>query len=301
MLNARKEYYSGIGLAILATIIWSGNFIIAKTASQQIAPIGLAFYRWLIATLLLAPFVLKKFNAEKRIALTHWKYFFWVSLSGVTLFNTLVYIAGHHTSAINMALIGTTSSPIFAIIMAVLFLKEQLDGRRITGVLLCICGILLLLSQGSIQRLLSFRFSTGDLWMLAAGFFFAVYSVLVRKKPQGISSLNFLFTIFLLGTLLLFPFYCVEQAYTRPTHWDISLAGSILYLGAGASLLAFLCWNIALQKLGAGRTVLFGNLIPVFSTLEAVALLHETITGIHLFSGLLVVAGLIVSNSRKHQ
>jgi drug/metabolite transporter (DMT)-like permease len=67
-------------------------------------------------------------------------------------------------------------------------------------------------------------------------------------------------------------------------------------LGIGTSVLAFWCWNLAIGKLGAGRTVLFGNLIPIFSTLEAVFILGETITPIHFYSGILVIAGLVIAN-----
>jgi drug/metabolite transporter (DMT)-like permease len=52
--------------------------------------------------------------------------------------------------------------------------------------LICIAGILLLISKGSWQILASFHFSTGDVWVLAGAFAFAVYNILVRKKPAGI-------------------------------------------------------------------------------------------------------------------
>ncbi|MBL0133538.1 MAG: EamA family transporter [Chitinophagaceae bacterium] len=58
----------------------------------------------------------------------------------------------------------------------------------------------------------------------------------------------------------------------------------------------FLCWNIAISRLGAARTALFGNLIPIFSSFEAVILLGEKITSIHIISGLLVIGGLLLAN-----
>lgn len=299
MPDAQRAYYTGIGFAVLATVIWSGNYVIARSASTQIPPVSLAFYRWLIATILIAPFAIKQFRAEKKIVQQNLKYIFWVALIGVSLFNTLVYVAGHHTSAINMALIGTTSAPIFASIMAAFFLKETMGAARIAGLLVCMAGIVLLLSRGSLEHLLSFRFSTGDLWMLAAGFSFAVYTVLVRKKPSGLSALNFLFVIFLGGTLILLPGYLIERQYATPIRWNTSLLIAVVYLGLGASFIAYLFWNIALQKLGAGRTVLFANLIPLFSTLEAVLFLQEKVTVIHLLSGMLVIIGLLIANSRK--
>jgi drug/metabolite transporter (DMT)-like permease len=60
-----------------------------------------------------------------------------------------------------------------------------------------------------------------------------------------------------------------------------------------------LIWNKAIAALGTGRTALFGNLIPVFSSMEAVILLHEKITSIHLISFILVVTGLVIANLRK--
>lgn len=296
--NSQKNIYTGIALAVFATIIWSGNFVISRGVSQQIGPISLAFYRWLTGTLIIAPFAWSKYKAEKILVRNNWKYLFWTALSGIAIFNTMVYIAGHSTTAINMALIGTTSSPIFATVMAVIFLKEKMSGFRVAGFVLCIAGILLLISKGSLQTLAAFHFSRGDLWVLAGALAFAVYSILVRKKPAGISPVNFLFVIFASGTLLLFPFYIAELFYETGPQWSLSLLGVILYLGAGTSVVAFLCWNMAIEKLGAGRTVLFGNLIPIFSVWEAVLLLGEKVTGIHLMSGVLVIAGLVIANSK---
>lgn len=294
--HSQKDISLGILLALVATIIWSGNFVISRSVIHLIGPISLAFFRWSFASLILMPFAWKVFKEDWAIIKARPAYFFWTALTGVSLFNTFVYIAGHSTSAINMALIGTTSSPIFASILAYLFLKEKMGLMRIIGMIICIIGILLLLSQGSLEKLLAFHFSTGDLWVLAGAFSFAIYNVLVRRKPKEISSIRFLFVVFFFGAILLIPFFLYELSYAPPIVWNTELISSILYLGFGTSVISFLCWNIALQKLGTGRTVIFGNLIPVFSTLEAVWLLGEKVTLIHWISGLIVILGLIIAN-----
>jgi drug/metabolite transporter (DMT)-like permease len=288
--------YPGIALAVLAVLLWSGNFIVARGVYKQVPPISLAFYRWITATLILAPFAFKKFNEEKLTFSKHWRYFFWVALWGVALFNTFVYIAGHYSPAINLAMIGTTSSPVFSIILAAIFLKEKITMVRIVGLCICISGILVLLSSASLSNLLSFRFSTGDLFILTAAFCFAVYNVLVKKKPVSISTLNFLFITFLLGTLLLFPAWLWELSSAQPVAWNKNLFFIIIYLGGGASVLAYLCWNMAIARLGAARTALFGNLIPIFSSMEASSILGERITAIHMISLVLVIAGLVIAN-----
>lgn len=294
-----KEVYTGVVFAILASIIWSGNFVVARGVIDRIPPFSLAFYRWLTAAFIMLPLAIRKFRAEKAIVAGNWKYFFWVSLTGITLFNTLIYIGGHYSPAINLALIGTTSSPVFAVLLAAIFLKDKIKPLRIFGMIICISGIIILLSGGSLRRLINFHFSTGDLWVLGAAMAFAIYNTLVRKKPEGVSAVTFLFTVFSFGTLLLLPFFILEVLNTDSVSWDWNLVSIIIYLGLGASVISYLLWNGAIARLGSARTALFGNLIPIFSTFEAVWILDEKITLIHIISGLLVVTGLIIANLRK--
>lgn len=294
-----KNIYTGTGLAILATFIWSGNFIVARAVNKEIPPVSLNFYRWLLAALIIFPFACKAFKKEWPVIKRSWHYLFWISLTGIALFNTFVYVGAHYTSAINLALIGTTSSPVMSVLFARIFLKERVGWMRVTGMLLCIAGVLYLLAGGDFNRLLSFHFSAGDLWVLLAAFFFAVYNTLVKKKPQGISPVSFLFTIFISGSLLVLPFWVWELQHTASVIWDSKTVFSVIYLGLGASVICFFIWNIAIGHLGAGRTALFGNLIPVFSSVEAVILLDEKITPVHIISFILVVAGLLIANLRK--
>jgi drug/metabolite transporter (DMT)-like permease len=185
-----------------------------------------------------------------------------------------------------------------ATIMAGIFLKEKIGWMKLTGLFLCIVGVLFLLSKGNFRHLLTLKFSTGDLWVLAAAFCFAVYNTMVKKKPTSISSMNFLFVVFSVGTLLLLPFYVWEINGTAQVIWNTNLFLVILYLGIAASVICFWIWNIAISKLGAARTILFGNLIPIFSSIEAVLLLNEQFTWIHVVSMILVFTGIVLANLR---
>jgi drug/metabolite transporter (DMT)-like permease len=295
----KKNFYGGIALAVFTVLIWSGNYVIARGIHKQLPPISLAFYRWALASICITPLAYKKFRQERQIVLKYKGYIFWTALTGVTIFNTFIYLAGHYTSAINLALIGTTSAPIFATLLAAFFLKERIGMVRITGMLICIAGILFLLSLGDWQKLAQFRFAKGDVLILISAFTFAIYNTLVRKKPAAISSMVFLFVIFVLGTLCLLPFYLFEVTNSPAVIWNGNILLIILYLGIANSIIAFFCWNVAITKLGASGTALFGNLIPVFSTIEAVLFLGEEFSTIHLISGLLVIGGLVIANLKK--
>ena len=287
---------AGIGLALLAVIIWGGNFVIARSVVGQIGPISLAFYRWLIASLIMLPIAWKSCKREWISIRQNMLYLSITALFGITLFNTLVYIAGHYTGAINMAMIGTTSSPIFSIVLAYFILQEKLGVLRIAGILICITGILWLLAGGNWQHLLSFRLSTGDIWVLGGAFCFAVYNIQVRRKPPSISSTSFLLIVFSLGTLFLLPAMILEVKQSNQIQWSSSMISMLLYLGAGTSVISFLAWNTAIKKIGIGRTVLFGYLIPLVSSVEAVILLDEKFTRHHLIGALLITFGLVLTN-----
>lgn len=296
MSKKENQTYAGIGLALLTVIIWSGNYVIAKGIAKQLPPVSLAFYRWSMASVCILPFAVKKILAQKDIFLQHKNYIVWTALTGVSIFNTFIYLGGHYTSAINLALIGTTSAPVFATFMAAIFLKESISRYRITGMVICITGILYLLCQGSLQKLANFHFGKGDVLVLISAFTFAIYNTLVRKKPAALSPIAFLAVIFTLGSLCLLPFYIFETMHSPAVQWTPNMFYIILYLGIGNSIIAFFCWNASIERLGAAGTALFGNLIPVFSTIEAVLFLGEIFSNIHLISGLLVIGGLIIAN-----
>jgi drug/metabolite transporter (DMT)-like permease len=296
---SKKQLYTGVALAVIAAMIWAGNFIVARGVANQIPPVSLAFFRWATASVILIPFAVKQIHKDWLHVKQHLPYLLCVAVTGVSIFNTFIYIAGHSTSAINMALIGTTSSPVFVVIISALFLNDKVKLVRIAGLLFCIAGIIVLLSKGSLATLLAFRFGSGDLWVVMAALSFAIYNILVKRKPQGISAITFLAVTFLLGTLLLLPFYLYENAHTTAIAWNSNLAWIVLYLGLGTSVVAFLLWNMSIASIGAVRTSLFGNLIPIFASIEAIWLLGEKLLYTHILSGVLVIIGLALANSRS--
>ena len=292
---AQKNILSGIILAILAVVIWSGNFVIARGIHNEIPPISLAFYRWTTASLLILPISFNYLKKDFSLLLKSWKLVLIAALTGITMFNTFIYLGSHYTSAINLALIGNTVSPVVSVVLAAIFLKEKLSRAKTVGMMLCVCGILYLLIRGDIRNLFSLRFSAGDGWMVLAALAFSVYSILARKKNEAISFLGFLAATFIAGTLMLLPFYLWESQQ-QTFAWNSKLLYTMLYLGLGTSIISFFCWNYSIRQIGAGRTALFGNLIPIFSSIEAVIFLHEPFTMIHLVSMLLVFAGLLLAN-----
>jgi drug/metabolite transporter (DMT)-like permease len=292
----KKEVLRGVLLAILAALIWSGNYIVARAFHGDITPVSLAFFRWLTATMVLLPFAYRDLRQQWPLIRSSWRYLTIAALFGVSLFNTFIYVGGHTTSATNLAIIGTTAAPVFVLFIAHFFTREKASSFQIRGTLVCILGILLLISKGDFSRLRQFTFLPGDLWVLLAALSFAIYTVMVRRKPKEMAPLSFLFSTFFLGTLLLLPAFAIDTANGPSFQWNPSLLAVFLYLGIGASVLSFLSWNTAIQKIGPSRTALFGNLIPVFSTVEAVIFLKEEGGAVVILSLLIIFSGLFLAN-----
>jgi len=284
----------GFACAIAATILWSGNFIVARGLSEVIAPLSLAFWRWVVAILVLLPFAIKPLLAQKSWLKEHIGYLSIVSLLGVTLFNSLIYYAGQTSSAINLSLIAITF-PIFILVLSRMFLNELIGWNKLGGIVLVVAGILLLISKGQLSVLTGLTFSQGDIWMLLASLIFAIYSMLLRRKPEGISVPAFQLASFVLGLIFLLPSYLLELYFIPSKGLESSTVMSILYIGIFASLFAFILWNKAISIIGAVNAGMVYYSLPIFSGILAIAILDEAVTSLHLYSTLLVLAGIILA------
>lgn len=288
----------GYVLAVVATAIWAGNFIVARALNQDVLPIGLAFWRWTIAVATLAPFTVRAAVADWKLIQKSLPYLTVSALLGVTTFNTLIYVAGHTTLAVNMALIASCS-PVFIVLMSRLFYGETISLTRAAGIAIAVSGVVLLIAGGSLERLLSISFAIGDLYMLLASIIFAGYTMLVKRKPPNLRMTTFTLCTFSLGLLFLSPFYALECWIYHPVAFNPSIALALLYVGVLSSVVAFLAWNQAIALIGPNRTALIYYLIPVFSGIAAWLFLGEAISLVHIFSTLAIVCGIIITNRTK--
>lgn len=289
-----KPMLLGFACAIAATILWSGNFIVARGLSESVGPLSLAFWRWVVAILVLLPFAIKPLLAQRAWLKQHFGYLSLVSLLGVTLFNSLIYYAGQTSSAINLSLIAITF-PVFILIFSRLFLAEVIGWNKLVGIVLVAAGILLLISKGQWQVLSELSFSQGDIWMLIASIVFAIYSMLIKNKPAGLSVAAFQLASFIIGLLFLLPFYLLELCLLPMQEFTDSTLLSILYIGIFASLLAFILWNKAIAIIGAVNAGMVYYSLPIFSGLLAILILGESISLLHGYSTLLILLGIVLA------
>jgi len=290
-----EKPWFGVICALAATFIWSTNFVLARGVNDLVPPVTLAFLRWTVAVLALAPFAAGTLKREWPLVKGNVKYLLFCGILSVTLYNTLIYVAAHTTVTVNLAVINE-STPLFIIIFAWLLLGEKLTRLKILGVVTTTFGVLLLVSNGNINNLLNLSFRFGDLWVLAAAIVFGLYSILIQKRPAAMSLVTFIFSTFILGWMLLLPLFGWETFVTESVSYDLKLIGVIFYLGIFASIIAYVSWTKAVQIIGPARSALIYYLLPVFSGLQAILFLNEPLNVLHVISFMLIIGGVIIAN-----
>ena len=285
----------GYLFALSATAIWSGNFIIARGLTESISPISLAFWRWVVAVIVFLPFAIKPLISEWDILKSHLPYLSITALLGVTTFNTLIYFAGHTTTAINLSLISITF-PFFIVILSRFLYREAITINKGVGILLVAAGVIFLITKGTPSILLHLSFAIGDLWMLMAAIIFAIYSLLLKRRPENLSLWTLQLSTFILGLIFLLPFFIWDWTSTSPTELDSTTVVVILYVGIFASLSAFILWNKAIVVIGPVKAGMVYYTLPLFSGLLASIFLQEGIGMIHFYSALLIVSGILTAN-----
>ncbi|MDH5365458.1 MAG: DMT family transporter [Cyclobacteriaceae bacterium] len=285
----------GYSLALGATALWSGNFIVARGLSDAIPPVTLAFLRWIVAIIIFTPFAFRQTAKDWKIIKNNISYLIVLSIFGVTVFNTLMYIAGQTTTALNLSLISITF-PIFIIVISRIIFLERFTLFKLIGILLVVFGVILIITKGELSTLKDLTFNIGDFWMLLAAISFAAYSILIKRKPKEIGIYSFQYASFIIGVILLLPFYIYEYLQTPSVEFNSEIIISIFYIGICASLIAFIFWNKAILLIGPSKSGMIYYSLPLFSGTLAWIILNEKIGMIHFISGVLIISGILISN-----
>ena len=279
-------------LLTLVPLFWGGNAVVGRGMTEFISPITLAWTRWTVAFLLILPFALPSVRRDWQTIRSSWKMLLLLSLLGITIFNTLFYVALQTTQAINAALMQS-AGPAVIVLLSWWWFGERTNQRQWLGLSLCFLGVGLVLFQGSWEVLQKFELVPGDLWLLPAVLAYASYTTLLRIKP-AISLMSFLAVTFALGGSMLIPLMLLEWYWVGLPQGSLQLAWAVGYVSIFPSILAFLFWNRGVELIGPNLGGLFINLVPVFASLLAIIFLGESFRWYHAGGMLLVLSGMLL-------
>ena len=298
MQHSFLDRFSPYLLLVLTILFWAGNFNLARAIHADVPPLGLSFWRWAVAALILLPFAWGSMRAALPLAREHWRLVLALAVLGIAGFNSLVYVGLQTTTATNGVLLQSVT-PITMILLAGLVLHEKSTLAQWAGIGVSLVGVLVIITKADWRIFQQLAFNRGDMWIVLATLDWSLYTVLLRKLPQGLRGMPILGFSITLGALAILPLYLYESVTFQTMPVTAISVASIAYVAVFPSLLSYMFWNHATQKLGVNRTGQFSHLMPVFGILLATLLLGERLQFYHALGMLLVAAGLVLTNKFK--
>ncbi len=276
----------------LVMLLWAGNSIVGRAVRDDVGPFTLSFVRWAGASLVLLPFALGPMRRDWAVLKASWLIVVVLGLTGVAAFNALMYTGLHFTTATNGLLLQAAIPP------AVLGADRLLFGTRASlaqlwGIGASMLGVAVIVFQGQPSHVLGFRFGVGDALVLVAVVDWALYTVLLRKRP-AVSPLSFLLATFLIGVVAIAPLALWEALTGPPVRWSLGVGGAFLYVALLPSLVSYLIYNNAADVVGPARAGQAITLLPLFGALLSAALLGETLHAYHFAGMALILIGIVV-------
>ncbi|NUU31037.1 DMT family transporter [Arthrobacter sp. C9C5] len=273
---------------VLATLFWSGNFVVGQAAVASMTPLDLTFWRWTLAALpllALAHFVEKP---DWRAVLRRWPVLLLLSALGMSGYTLLLYGALGYTSAMNASLI-TAANPALIVVMAIFLLGERTTRLGWLGIGLGLLGVLLVLTRGELQRVFSLSINTGELLMIGAIVVWGSYTIIARRLD--IPAIAATAVQVAMATVTLAPFALAMHVRLPETPAE---GWSLAYIAVFPSLGAYLFWNLALKTTPPGTAGNYLNLMVVFTAIITVAL-GTPLTLVQVAGGIMVVAGVLLT------
>jgi drug/metabolite transporter (DMT)-like permease len=283
-------------LLFVQPIFMATNIIVARGGVEYVPPISLAFWRWLTVFIILFPFFFSEIlNKRNQFSKEFWKLFF-LGIMGCGVCGAFPFIAGMSTTMANMGIIYT-SSPIFIIILSVMFFKDKINPSRIIGLLLCLIGVLAIICKGKIDLLLNFKFTSGDLWMVGAAIGWAIYSIYLLNWKSNFSLMARFTLIALFGAISLFPFYILEEIFYFNTVFNNNFFFWVLFAAISPGIIAFTLYTKVQKYVGASLAGFTLYIFSIYSAIYGIIIFNEELLNFHYFGAALVFFG--VSLARK--
>lgn len=278
-------------LVTISAFFWGANFLLGGYVLDDIQPLWAAALRFVLgAALMFAIAGLKREDLVTPLR-KHFAPYVMLGTMGIVAFNLFFFYALRYASANDAALIMATN-PLFTTMLAALMLGERPSVRHLIALPIALAGVAVVVTQGKMNTLLTLQFSTGDMLMLVADLFWALYNVLCRRYMPKASPLANTTWIMAAGAAILLCVALGSGAHLAPLGTRAAVSMTVMVIGG--TVLAYLFWSMGIARLGASRTAIFINLVPVFAMLLG-AVLAAAPSSAQLTGGLLVLGGVIIT------
>jgi drug/metabolite transporter (DMT)-like permease len=291
-----RFWHSAWMLLALTNLFWAGNFIVGRAVAGQVPPVALAWWRWTGAFVVAFGFAWPHLRRDGPVLMRHAPILIVLATTGISSFNTMTYIGLQDTTAVN-ALLLQSVMPVVILLWAFSLYGERPGLFQAAGVAVSLAGVAAIAGRGSIGALAGLSFNAGDVWVMGAVVIYALYAVLLRRRPR-VHPLSLLTVLMGLGSVLMLPFYIGEEHAGATIRGGWPSVAAIAYTAVLPSFVAYLFFNRGVELIGAARAGQSMHLMPVFGTALAVLFLGERIHLYHASGGVLIAAGIVLASLR---
>lgn len=280
---------------IFSTLLWGGVFHVIKYPLAVAPPFVLLITRFTLTAILLSPFLFKSHNYRLIFQSGVLREIIILSVIGICGYNILfTYGMGMTEPATGSLIIA--ANPVMTTLISRLWKKEAVSPIRWFGIVLAFAGLAFIVFEGKLANALHLKLGPGNLILLGAPFMWAIYSVRSRDVLTRVPSAVFTAAIVVFslppqGAMAIYQFDGWRWA-SNTGFWL-----GIAYLGILATGVSYLLWNEGVRLIGAARSSIFINLIPVTALLIAM-LLGQPLHMHHYIGGLIVVLGVILATRK---
>ena len=294
----KQKLYNPHLFLTLASLFWGFNAIASRLAIDEISPMSLVSGRWLGVMIILSIICRHQLSLGVQIFKSNYKWMIVMGLCGFTTFNSLYYISAHHTVAINLGIVQSTT-PAFIMIISMFWLKTRINLKQVTGLLITFIGVSIVISNGNLASLLRLKLNNGDLLLIVACIFYAIYAVGLRKRPEinDVLLMTFFSYVAFIGSLPGLIIEITQYSFFFPTFKGLMILSVIIIF---PSLLAQILFMKGVKIVGPALSGLYTNLVPIFTSLLAIIILDEVFHIYHLISLIIIFLGIYIFDRKKH-
>lgn len=298
-MKARGEtsYYL---MMTMTALFWSGAFITGKIGIQEIPPFSLTFLRFLFAAIVMLPVIYSLGREVCRIRKRDFLIILVLGIVGMFGYHVLFFTSLKYTTAINDSII-CAASPLVTSLLASLFLGEYFGVNRVKAIILTLFGVLLAITNGDIGVIQNIKFNIGDIIMICAVLCQASFSVISRTLKGRVSPIAVIYFSFLVSLVALIPFVFRENPQTFISNITWKGWSSVIYMAIFASAIGSLFQVVSINSIGASKTMIFLNLVPVFSLVFSAILLGEEVTLFKIVSIIIIIIGVYQNSTIKQR
>ncbi|MCH2164853.1 MAG: DMT family transporter [Marinovum sp.] len=287
---------------VLVAAMWGGTFVAGRTLVSEVEPIFAALARFGLASVFLVGLTWSLEDGLPRLRPSQLLLTMGLGATGVAFYNVFFFAALSHMSASQTAVFVAFNPMSVAVLMAA-FGRERLTRSRAAGFCIALVGAVVVIRGGDMhapQDSPASSLGVGELLMSAAVLSWVGYTLLGRRTVSDLSPLATTTYAALWGTVFLFFLALLDGTWSTSFAISWEGASALIYLAIFGTVLPFVWYCQGLQTIGASRTAVFTNLVPLFGVIFGVLVLQEPMTLGLCIGGLLVALGVVLTNTPQN-